>query len=346
MIGDVLTTSALFEVLRKEIPNSELHYLINSNTQPVVENNPHINQLLIFTPKMEKSKAQRYSFLKNVRSEKYDVVIDVYGKLGSNLISKFSGAKKRIGYFKNYTSFLYTHNVQRLAKPLQQASLAIENRMRLLEPLNIEFQNVRPKIYLTEEEILYAKSMLDENKIDSKKPLYMISVLGSKPKKTYPLAYMAELLDIMAMKQPDAQILFNYIPNQLKEAQEIYDACSATTQSRIYFDLFGKSLREFLALTSQCDALIGNEGGAVNMAKALNIPTFMIFSPSMPKSHWFGEVENNQNVAVHLSDYIAYEPGDQKNAKRDTAPYYSKFKPGFIEPKLISFLAQLDKEPG
>jgi len=338
MIGDVLTTSALFEVLKKELPSSELHYVINSNTEAVVTNNPTIDRLLIFTPEMEKSKARFFSFLKSVKNEKYDVVIDVYGKLGSNLICKFSRAKKRIGYYKNYTSFVYTHNIKRLKKPEHQASLAIENRMKLLESLNIEFQNIQPKIYLTKDEISDAQMTLKENEIDLKKPLYMISVLGSNPKKTYTPQYMAKLLDKMVIEQPEAQILFNYIPNQSKEAQEIFDACSTITQKQIYFSLYGKNLREFLALTSQCHALIGNEGGAVNMAKALGIPTFIIFSPSLNKANWFGETENDQNVAVHLSDYIPYESSDKEKAKRDPTSYYLKFKPTFIEPKLISFL--------
>ena len=32
MIGDVLTTSLLFELLREKNPEAELHYLINSTT--------------------------------------------------------------------------------------------------------------------------------------------------------------------------------------------------------------------------------------------------------------------------------------------------------------------------
>ena len=42
MIGDVLTSSILFEVLEK-FPNSL--FLINSHTIPVVKNNPFIDKL-------------------------------------------------------------------------------------------------------------------------------------------------------------------------------------------------------------------------------------------------------------------------------------------------------------
>lgn len=338
MIGDVLTSSILFEVLKQEIKDCELHYLINSHTYPVVENHPFIDEFIFFTPEIEKSYVKLAAFLKQIRKNKYDVVIDVYGKLSSNLITLFSAAKLKVGYHKKHTSFIYNKGIKRIKKPVHNASLAIENRMRLLEPLEVNFKNFEPKIYLETSEIEQAKQLLDEFKVNASGPLYMISVLGSNPKKTYPAKYMAQLLDTIVSEKPKVQLLFNYIPKQLKEAKEIYDLCSKSTQERIFFDLFGKSIRAFLALTSLCDSLIGNEGGAVNMAKALNIPTFIIFNPALNKQNWFGDEENDNNVAVHVADFIDYKTEDYDLAKQDAASYYLKFKPTFIEPKLIEFI--------
>lgn len=276
--------------------------------------------------------------MKQVRNNKYDVVIDVYGKLSSNLITLFSGAQLKIGYHKKHSSFIYNKGIERIKKPVHDASLAIENRLRLLEPLGVEFNNCLPKISLEASEIEQAQQLLDSFQINKSDPLYMISLLGSNPKKTYPASYMAQLLDTIVSKKPNAQLLFNYIPKQLKEAEEIFSLCAKETQDHIYFELFGKSIREFLALTSLCHALIGNEGGAVNMAKALNIPTFIIFNPALNKQNWFGDEENDNNVAVHIADYIEYKDEDYDLAKQNPESYYLKFKPTFIEPKLIEFI--------
>lgn len=37
MIGDVLTTSILFEALKKEFPKAQLHYLVMKHTTPVIK---------------------------------------------------------------------------------------------------------------------------------------------------------------------------------------------------------------------------------------------------------------------------------------------------------------------
>ena len=337
MIGDVLATSILFKSLRNKYPQAELHYIINSHTFPVIENNPFIDKIIFITPEIDNSKWGFYQFLRSIRKEKYEIVIDVYSKFSSNLITLFSNAKNKISYHKKYTSFIYNNNIKRLKHSENNASLAIENRLKLLKPLQIEFSNISPKIYLTNKEIQDSQEFLESYNIELDKPLYMISVLGSNENKTYPLEYIATLIDEIA-KVEDSQIIFNYLPKQQLDAKKVYDFCKSKTQKHILFKVFGKDLRTFLAITHHCTALIGNEGGAINMAKALQIPTFTIFSPYLNKQNWFGESEAKKHVAVHLSDFINYNEKDISKANENRTAFYLKFKPEFIIPQLNLFL--------
>jgi heptosyltransferase-2 len=209
--------------------------------------------------------------------------------------------------------------------------------MQLLIPLGIATKTISPKIYLTETEILERKRFLKNHGIDLKKPLYMISILGSGLNKTYPFSYMAQVIDTVA-NQTNGQLLFNYMPKQKLEAKEILDLCNNETKEHVFFNVFGQSLREFLAITHHCNAVIGNEGGAINMAKALNIRTFSIFSPWISKSAW-DLFEDSNNVSVHLKDYfpnIYTKP--EKAYKKDTASLYNQFKPALFLDKLKMFL--------
>lgn len=341
MIGDVLTSTILFEALKTKYSNAELHYVINSHTSPVVSNNPYIDKLILITPEIEANKFKFYKFLMSFKKKDYDVIIDVYGKISSGLISLFTKSKIKIAYQKKYSAFIYSDTFKRLKKPRKNASLAIENRMKLLEPLDIKFSNISPKIYLTNQETNNAKFFLESNNVDLKKSLYMISVLGSTEKKTYPFKYMSKLLDEIA-KRMNSQILLNYIPKQQEIAKKILALCKPETQNQIFFNVYGKNLREFLAITYHCNALIGNEGGANNMAKALDIPTFTIFSPNLNKQNWFGNIESKKHVAVHLSDFTSLSETDIAEAKKNPETYYLKLEPKFIIPQLKSFLSNLD----
>ncbi|SDB20617.1 heptosyltransferase-2 [Flavobacteriaceae bacterium MAR_2010_188] len=341
MIGDVLTSTVLFEELKDKHPISELHYLINENTAAVVENNPFIDKVKIVSKETIKDSLKFYSLIKNLRSEHYEIIIDAYGKMSSLSVCLAINASKKIGYYKSYSRFIYTHPIKRLRAPENHNSLAIENRLRLLLPLNMEFNQVLPKIYLSDVEKDEASNFLKSKGIDLDKPLIMISVLGSNLKKSYPNNYMALLLDFISRKI-DCQMLFNYIPTQLKEVQDVYRLCNEKTQSAIKLDVYAKSLRSFLGVTSFCDAMIGNEGGANNMAKALNIPTFSIFNPHLNKRNWFGKFEEKKHTAIHLRDYIAMSPIEIKKAKKNPTPFYLKLNPELVTPKLEKFIETLN----
>ncbi|NRB83667.1 MAG: glycosyltransferase family 9 protein [Winogradskyella sp.] len=341
MIGDVLATSVLFEALKHHYPQAELHYVINSHTYPVVEQNPNIDKFQFFTPKHEKSKYKLLKFANQLRRENYDVVIDVYSKLSSNIIALRSKAKTKISIDKGYNVLIYNHRFKHKLKPETNAGLAIENRLQLLQPLNINSNSIKPKIYLTDSEKTSAKQYLEAQNLDLNKPIFMIGVLGSGHNKTYPHAYMAQVIDLIVNEQKDCQILFNYIPKQESDAKAIYDLCSLKTQKQIYFNIFGKSLRDFLALTHFCKALIGNEGGAINMAKALDIPTFTIFSPWIKKEAWNMFDDDKKHVSVHLKDYLdtPYKGIDHpKELKSKAQELYMELRPDLFKAPLEQFL--------
>lgn len=343
MIGDVLTSTILCQLIKEKIPGSVVHFLINTHTAAVVDNNPFIDEMVYFTEQYRKSKYAFYQFLKSIRNQKYDVVIDVYCKLESNLISLFSRADKRISYRKWYSKFIYTHLFNYSKNPDTKVGLAIENRLLLLKPLLSEQKDVgvKPKVYLKDREIVEAKTFLESKGISFEIPLIMIGVLGSGKNKTYPLAYMASLIDSMVKAHP-MTLLFNYIPSQQNEAEALYSQCSEESHKHIKFDIFSNSLRSFLAVLHHCDALVSNEGGAVNMAKALNVPTFSIYAPWISKMAW-DTYRGDKDVTVHLKDYqpLLFEGKTRKELKKETPQLYRQFKPSLFKDKLDVFLERL-----
>lgn len=341
MIGDVLTSSILCEAIKNKYPNAIVHYLINEHTLPVLENNPFIDEKMVYTLDMVKKRNLAKQFRSQLASQAYDIVIDVYSKIGSARICKATKATQRIGYKKWYTKAFYTDVFTYHYIPETEAGLAIENRMKLLQAIDPSFPKaLKPKLYVTDVEIASAKAKLVGVKTYPDQKLYMIGILGSAPNKTYPLSYLAQLLDHI-VTTTDAKLLFNYIPKQLDQVDELLALCSEKTRQHTLKDLYGKSLREFIALTTQCNALIGNEGGAINMAKAIDIPTFAIFSPWIRRSAW-ALYENDQNQIVHLQDYEPnlYKTKKLKDLKKKNSYYYSLLKPEMIQGKLEVFLSK------
>ena len=338
-IGDVLTSSILANSLKDHYPNATIDYMCYANCVDVLKENKAISNIIVLEQKVRKNYLSLFKFIFKIRSQKYDVVIDAYSKLETNLITLFSGSNYKISYDKGYSKIFYNHNIKRLPNGTKSNyGLAIENRLALLKPLmKEEITDFKPKIFLSNSEIEASKKTILEANIPQNQPLFMIGILGSEWYKTYPLEKMAELLDY-TVEKTNASLLFNYIPNQKKDALKLYNLCNEKTQQAIFFDIYGKSLREFLGLLSQCNALIGNEGGSVNMAKALFVPTFSLFSPSVDKETW-QIFEDKKNISIHLKDLKPeiYQEFDEKYIKENTFKYFEEYPIALIKEKLKGF---------
>ena len=157
MIGDVLASTVICEALKMEHPNAEIHYLIQKNTFPVVENNPFIDKIVFFEEKNYKGISGLFKLGKELKAERYDTIIDAYGKLQSLIPTYLSQAKNRIGTHKWYSKFFLTQTVI----PDTECN-GTANAFRILlakTSLNKEIPAIFPKIYLLNSEIEFAKKL-------------------------------------------------------------------------------------------------------------------------------------------------------------------------------------------
>ncbi|MCV9926865.1 glycosyltransferase family 9 protein [Flavobacterium sp. LS1R49] len=343
-IGDVLLSSILCNNLKKKYPESTIDFMCYPNCTDVLIGNPNIDNVITLTDKVRKSYLSLFKFIFKIRSHKYNILIDVYGKLETNLITIFSGADYKISYYKWYSSLFYNHNMTRFDNNAEtKYGLAVDNRLLLLKPLNLDSNTLDafPKLYVSEKENQDAIALFVKHKVRENRKIVMISLLGSEKSKTYPLEHMAKVVEYVA-ENKDVTILFNYFPNQIEDAQKVFDLCSKSTQEKIHFDLLGSNLRSFIAIMNQCDVIIGNDGGAINMGKALNKPSFIIFSPYVEKNDWATFEDGLQNISVHLNDFkpelINNIP--HKEIKSNSASLYQQFHPELFKDQIKFFMAQ------
>lgn len=342
MIGDVLVSSIICNNLRKAYPNAQIDYLVNDNTVDVLKGNPNINNLVVFDKKAQNSTFELIKFAIGLRKNKYDIVIDAYSKLQSWAIVLLCGGKTKISYKKFGRTFLYDYNVPFADNPETNLGLAIERRLSLLTPLRIMAEiDPIPKVFLDEKEHQFATTLFAQHKVNPNSKTVMISLLGSEKLKTYPLSYMAEVVNCISDTY-DVNILFNYFPKQLEEATLIYNQCSEKTQKNVYFDLLGSNLREYIAIMDKCDVIVGNDGGAVNLAKALEKPSFIIFSPWIEKKIWATFEDGIHHTSIHLNDVqpALIEEKSEKELKENALALYENLKPQYVIDQLIPFLNQ------
>ncbi len=340
MIGDVLISSILCDNLRIAFPNATIDYMVYESTIAVLQGNKSISNLILFEEKHRKSNWEFLKLLLAIRKRRYNLVIDSYSKIESYLPVLFSGAKQKISFSKKWQKILFTDLVDKIQKPKSNLGLIIEQRLSLLNPLDLKIDlKTFPTLDVTIDEIEFAKNLFEKNGVDSSKKTIMLSIIGSALDKTYLPENMSKIIDNIA-KSHDVNLLFNYIPNQIELAKTILNLCNKETQSKIYFNVLGANLREFIAIMNACDLIIGNDGGAINIAKALNKPSFIIFSPWIDKKGWATFEDGVKHVSVHLKDFkpeLCTQKSD-KEIKKNYLSFYKEFTPNLFMDKIDSFL--------
>ena len=343
MIGDVLLSTLICKNLKIWDPTIKIDFVANNHTLGVLENNPYIDNIIVFQDTFKNDKLGLIKFIKSFRNKRYDYVIDAYGKLESILITIFTPAKTKIGYSKFYTDWIYNKPIKRIKSSNQKLQLSILHRLQLLEPiLGDKLNSTDFEIHLTQNEEKKIAKKFDLTVEGNKKPI-MIAAMGSGKNKTYPIEYLAQLIE-MAFETTNAPMILNYMPKQKMEISRLINMLKPKTKKAIQNSLTPNSLRDYIVTVSQCQAVIGNEGGAINIAKGLSKPTFAIFSPIIDPYGWHTEVKN-KTMAVHLEDYFP-EIIDFKNKSKikkfdQIKTLYLKLEPKLFKQKWIGFLKEL-----
>lgn len=312
-VGDAVISSVLCSSLKKSFPQAEIHYVLNEAIAPLFENHPDIDKLIRF------SEADQKSFLTYIgkvraimREGNYDVVIDTRSTIKTLWFSLLSlGSPWRVGRLKSYNRWFQNHRV-----PLGYDD-EVSNTLKLLNPLKIKYPIAEVRnfsLHVSEEEkFAFSKKMVAQG-IDMEKPIVVCAVTARLDEKIWAKEKMVDVLGRVLSEYPTAQLVFNYAGQREKQnAEKIFEELGKN--SRIFIRLEASNLRELLALFSFSSFFFGNEGGPRHISQAMNVPSYAIFSPSIPKSVWLPNASSrfqgievaDINPVVAANDLLSFE---------------------------------------
>lgn len=337
-IGDVLISSVIANNIKKVFPKSEVVYFVYDYTAGVLENNPNIDRIISVKEKELKNFGNLLKTIRKIKREKYNIIFDPYSKFQSRIICLLSGAKYRIGLKRAHKELplkFYTHPINFLEKGTQACGKAIEDRINMISSVfDLNNPDYEPKIFLTPEEQNY-------DRIDSlQKPIIMLGIFGSTPQKSMPSEYVVRIVDFIT-ENYKGTILFNYAPYQKEQAIKLYGKCK--NKDQINLDIYENSIRGFIKLMNKCDLLVSNEGGSVHITKALNKPTFTIYSPYINKEHWSSFEDTDKHDSIHLLEekpalFESFSAEERRKIEADPNTLYNELTPEMIILKLKPFL--------
>lgn len=138
-LGDAVLTSPLITQLRRAYPSASIDVLASPTNHEVFEANPHVDRVRIAERTwFERSPSRRglvrevWRLGRSLRSERYDLGVDVRGDVLSILVLALGGVARRVGFAMGGGAFLLTDVADWTAGRHE-----VRSRLALLKPLGI-----------------------------------------------------------------------------------------------------------------------------------------------------------------------------------------------------------------
>jgi lipopolysaccharide heptosyltransferase I len=271
-LGDVIQTTCMLPVIKNYNPDARISWLIFEHNKDIVANHPLIDEVFIWR-RRGSSLRDLWSLIKELRSRRFDAVIDVQGLLRSAVIGRFTGCKCRIG-FKNAREMAPWFYTEKYNIPTRKMH-AVDGYLKLCEALGMpKLSEVNFPLPIKPHHQEKVSALLGEQP----KLLIVICPTARWETKCWPQASFAALTDKLKDKY-QATIVFVGAPNEKEIIKNITNLMQSDS-----IDLSGQlNLMEVAALLEKADLFVGNDSGLMHMASATKTSTVAIFGPTDPK---------------------------------------------------------------
>ncbi len=279
-IGDLVCTTPAMSAARKAYPNAKIGILVNTYNAAAIAGNPDIDEVYVYEKAKhspEKSKLTVWmsnaNVLRRIRREKYDVAIGC-GSFSPRLAcyTHMTRARIRIGYTKKGVDASRWYTVP-LLEPDGNLH-EVERTMNLLSPLGVTGEAPKMRVFPSQHEMLYFKSLADAAG-GIGKPCLAMHISSRRPENRWPLDHFISLggkwaerygTRIMLLWSPGSEKNV-YHPGDDEKAGAIVNALGQDVLA-----CRTSHLSELIAVLSMADIVVCGDGGAMHMAAGLGKP--------------------------------------------------------------------------
>lgn len=322
-IGDILHATPAARWIKEQYPDAKLHWIVTPSMVELLEGNPYVDEIIPWERDEYEAHSKKlhiptmwrmwWELKAKLEPYKFDVAVDVQGRLITGLVLLASGAPIRLGLggtkelnwlFTNYKTKPSTdHVIKRYVEVAQLLKEAVTKQANLETPLkpvdngldtetlhtvsakkmyHMDFY-VPSKLHTWAEEqwkTIDNHSSLNRGEVE--KPLRVGLVLGTSwATKEWPQEKWYSLIKSL-------QYRANFVclggPKEATQYKPLIDSLAAEGIDHIMLNMLGKTtLQEVGALIESCDVVVTADTGSLHIALALDKPVVALFGPTDPK---------------------------------------------------------------
>ena len=275
-IGNLLFLTPLINELGKIVPDAKIDILVGMRLAgDVLQGMPNVDKVIDIPRKLLIEPIKFYKMIKNVRSKKYDLAINVVaGSVSSEIATLLINSKYKVSYFSDKTFIPLTHVIK-------QEGIYRHSGSQILEILKI-FTDDLPKgeqeldIKLSKEEIEYGEQELERVLKDAKLPVLSKTIAlfrNARFEKKIPDEWWEKL--IKEIKKLDNSIV-------------IIDILSPDIPKKLNSECLeysNKDLRKLGAFFRACGVYLSADTGPLHLASASKAKVIGLYNRTDAKTY-------------------------------------------------------------
>jgi len=251
-LGDVIMTTPVMTSLKEATPNAKMTVVVGPKAKGLLERSTLIQNLVVYDKKAALS--EKIKFLKELRKNKYDLVVDLRNTAIPFLVS----CKKRSPVFRSHKK----RNKR-------------EAHLEVLEWMKLPITEAKPFDFFHEEDLKHLFNKLEKKSIPEREGWILVAPGAASERKRWSAENFREVVKHLALETQKSVLLVG-APEERKITEEVVHNMPLNVK-----EVCGEtSLRESAALISKASLVICNDSAMMHLAFELGRPTVGIFGPT------------------------------------------------------------------
>jgi heptosyltransferase-1 len=281
-LGDIVHTLPVVGMIRQQFPDSVISWVVNDSYAELLDLCPDIDTRIVFKRKRlarPRHWLEIFSFIRELRSQKFDIAIDFQGLFRSAVIARLSGAKKRVGFrnAREGAPWFYTDRVL-LPANLKHA----QDKNMFLARAALHLPDTEPTTALASSEVdaVKVRKIMREQEIDPDRTVLAVAPAARWGTKTWPPEFFARVLsELHEQTSPSAPtIVCVGTADERPTGDRVCEKAACPV-----VNLMGETdLGALAELLRKSAVLLTNDSGPMHLAAAVGTPVVALFGATDP----------------------------------------------------------------
>ena len=283
-LGDVCRTVPVLASLRSALPDARIDWIVQDDFAPAIASHPALNEVIRFPRsrlgrwwRSPRRLVQLLQWFSRLRKSHYDVVLDCQGLGRSGLMTRLTGAPRRVGLRSARELAWAGYNIR--VPPPTGSLHTVDHMLALVEAIGVEAQrNIR--LYNHESDVAWW--IAQRNELEISGDYAVLAPTTRWISKRWPIDRFGLLIEPLLARGFEHSVIIGS-PGEIEQvAPLMIDGRQRSTRSTV-INLVGKStIGQTMAVIAQAGLVIANDSAPLHMAVGFDRPCVGLYGPTDP----------------------------------------------------------------